>query len=111
MTDLVERLNAALEEDKRIALQGEQRLPDIWIAEGRTVFDHHAWPVAEASGDDVYAFRVAAHAARHDPDRVLRQVAAHRKILDFTEVLRADYRDSDADYLINLLAEIYGLEP
>jgi hypothetical protein len=33
----------------------------------------------------------------------------HRKILEFTTVLRADYRDNDADYLIELLAKAYGV--
>lgn len=58
-----------------------------------------------ANGEDEEA-----HNERHWADRIERQAQAFRKILTFTGVLRADYRDNDADYLIGLLADIYEIE-
>lgn len=80
--DLVAFLRARLDDDERIAaavdstpwLQGEHGSPE---------WDHHLVYV----DDDVRIFHdlteeEAAHVARHDPARVLAEVAAKRAILD-----------------------------
>lgn len=104
MTDLIEKLKAAIAEDERIALatgsteweahvylgDGSVReaANDCLIAAHREVYPECA---ISMDGDD------ARHIARHDPARVLREVAAKRKILELhvRVILRAG---GGADY-------------
>lgn len=55
----------------------------------------------------------AHHIARHDPDRALREVAAHRDLLDFyAEVRRVWQRDYlKADLVLGKLATIWSDHP
>jgi hypothetical protein len=66
MTDLMERLKAALDEDERLALESE----GAWIPLGPAECDERP---------------IARHMARHDPARTLAMVAAHRTILTWAE--------------------------
>jgi len=106
--ELIERIRAVLDEDEWIAIAAARRddgREGSWTPVGlRTAFDA----------------RVDDHIARHDPARVLRQVAAHRKLLDV-------YQEADEWYnahkiaaageitglftAIKLLAEALGITP
>lgn len=83
MADLIERLKAALDEDEQIALA-------CIAINGQGLRGWGSWthqPDGRVQDDqDVLRVRFtwsaeAAHITRHDPARVLGQVAAHRKIL------------------------------
>lgn len=84
MSDLVEKIRMAIDGDERAAL--------AWLPFGN--------PDAVARE----------HFARHDPARVLRQVEAHRKLLELAKVMYDDYYDNGADRLIEVLADIYEIE-
>lgn len=107
--DLVAFLRARLDDDERIAAavdstpwrQGEHGSPE---------WDHHLVYV----DDDVRIFHdlteeEAAHVARHDPARVLAEVAAKRAILDQL-VLYALLADGGDD-MIRLLVQPYAGHP
>jgi len=119
--ELIERIRAVLDEDARLARaaavalakheylpqEGKADVTSDWTAM-RSV---SRWMVAVADPDwdrcvaDRIWTEVAAHMARHDPARVLRQIAAHRKLLDF-------YQEADQWYNANRTApagEITGL--
>lgn len=94
--DLVAFLRARLDEDERVALDA---LPlGHWEVRGR----HHVYkangppslpPVAS------YAIGEAEHIARHDPARVLADVAAKRAIVDqMAGMLAAAQGDSEVDH-------------
>lgn len=83
MTTLVERLRAALDETERVAREAggtawvkSSTYPDQAgveeAATGEVVVYDEGWPTTAQ----------AEHIALHDPERELRMVAAHRKILD-----------------------------
>lgn len=93
MTGLVEFLTARLDEDERIARAATERAPwshnadDYWMITGTdgdvVVYDESAPTDAEA-----------AHIARHDPARVLADVAAKRAILtEHLPDMAREYRD------------------
>lgn len=67
VTDLVAFLRAALDDDERVAQAAARTRGTFWT------------PVGLQSTFDA---RVDDHIARHDPARVLREVAAKRAILD-----------------------------
>jgi hypothetical protein len=72
MSDLVEFLRERLDEDDEAALDMHAR---DWTLTGRDIMTA-GFVIAEASSDFT-----AHHIARHDPARVLREVAAKRAIL------------------------------
>lgn len=117
MDDLIARIRAAIDEDER-------------IAKAAVNWSYGAQEWADAGEPDWV------HIARHDPARVLRQVAAHRKILDIVEQTRAietnaserirsgthtptylrDWNDAQRELavlqpILEILAETYGIEP
>lgn len=86
MTDMADFLTACLDEDQRVALDAPGGAP--W--EPQT----EAWPEAPEArvwGESAVGRRIeiaetigvhaAAHIARHDPDRVLREIATKRRVL------------------------------
>jgi len=94
MSDLVVAIRAAIDEDERIArdaLHADAVDPGVWMTEHHNSETHnepnrchiaedrggHYWSVAH----EVFIPN-AEHMARHDPARVLHQVAAHREILE-----------------------------
>ncbi|WP_020525851.1 DUF6221 family protein [Catelliglobosispora koreensis] len=109
MTDLIDRLNAALDEDERIA----ERIN----FSGHWVIDLNGeWPIGAEQ-------RMLDHVMRHDPTRVLRQVEGARKILarhqPDAEWCGSCAEQDDYDNLfivwpcptILALAEMFGVEP
>lgn len=75
--DLIEFLRARLDEDERAALGAKGDTPGIW----ETKSDPATWIVLyDASGK--LTMGQERHIARHDPARVLREVEAHRRIVD-----------------------------
>lgn len=92
MDDLIARIRAAIDEDERVALAANPS-PWRWRIEGADHLDQNTvFGDGSPRGFDKlrhvcsvdYAWEReanAAHIIRHDPARVLRQVAAHRKIL------------------------------
>jgi hypothetical protein len=87
LIELIERIRAVLDEDERIAVAAAE-----------------AGEAEEWSKDEINP--VLVHMSRHDPARVLRQVAAMREILEHASVM-----DQDGDYLASTLAEACGIEP
>lgn len=84
MTELIEKLRAALDDDERVAQASIGR-------NGRAEHGRGNWTHLDDGRveDDQDILRVrftwraeGAHIARHDPARVLRQVAAMRKVLE-----------------------------
>jgi len=79
--DLTEFYGARLDEDEALALAVQAAAPGTWRAAGEDILTANPDPywngvcVANASGEE------AAHIVRHDPARVLRDVAAGRKLL------------------------------
>jgi hypothetical protein len=102
--DIVEFLTARLDEDEQVALgvSDGPRRPEEWIA--------RQWPYGTAPRDWAVdcpfgavvvdgSFRASAeHTARHDPARVLREVAAKRRVLERHSLTPAqrDYPDLNA---------------
>jgi hypothetical protein len=84
--DLITWLRAQLDDDERVATDRARLAGDVWtaveVAPGR-------WEVVGAGGRGTVAQGLpqweAEHIARHDPARVLRRVAADRRILDLHE--------------------------
>lgn len=132
MSELIDRLKAAIDEDERIAKATESgeweahgSYGDAWVAEkdGHLVAAHReVYPECAISLDD----DVAVHIARHDPARVLRQVKAHRTILSWAleatkmcEVSGNGTLGHPGEHMmgdigrwtIEALAEAYGIEP
>ncbi len=103
MTDVAAWLAAQLDEDEQIALAATA---GPWAAEGNGSIVGPAGPQPKLAGHvvcSVGAWNVgfptaadAAHIVRHDPARVLRQVAAHRHIL--AEVMSWTHAYNDDDY-------------
>lgn len=84
---IVEFLEARLAEDEAVATKAIGRFPDsaMWAYEGEEVFagGDSAWYVTCDSEGITPAVdeEIGPHIARHDPARVLREVAAKRNIL------------------------------
>jgi hypothetical protein len=82
--DLVTFLTARLDEDEAIAKAATESAPAPWVPGGE---DYGAPMVADATGDPLIydegtpTVQESAHIARHDPARVLRDVAAKRATL------------------------------
>lgn len=141
--ELIDKLKAALDEDERLALANtgpNDPNPDAslsWTYDEDGIYDAKGWEVFQGMGYGMARLdeAIGHHVAQHDPARVLRQVAAHRKILDvhgLKEVeepgTRTDFKFSygcvnchtDTDYglwglgecdTLLALAEAYGIEP
>jgi Family of unknown function (DUF6221) len=93
--DLVEWIRAQLEDDQRFAQRLQDHRPGPWTidadyggepAGGTAVMDSAGELVAVARGG-----YVGDYIADHDPARVLRDVAAHRKIIDVHDPARHEY--------------------
>ncbi|GAA3027359.1 DUF6221 family protein [Streptosporangium longisporum] len=96
MDDLIEFLRARLDDDEQMARAATWcEEAGVWHAKP-TPYGARGWPgprwfIEDALEDGVISHvdpqasddeDVARHIARHDPDRVLREVAAKRRILD-----------------------------
>lgn len=86
MNDLIERLRTAIDEDERAALQCQEREWRIDGAKSCQVYvprpDGSNRTIAWCRNGYDDDFSNVIHIANNDPARVLRQVAAMRKILD-----------------------------
>ena len=87
VTDIATWLRQQLDEDERVALAVSEgpRKPEVWEAKEWLGVPPRNWAVDCPFGAVVVdgSFRDAAfHIARHDPARVLRDVAAKRALLD-----------------------------
>lgn len=126
--ELIAKLNAALDEDERVALSTHDA-DEPWSVEPFQPTEPgglpgSTWVVNGPDGENGVAvvqgsFR-ANHIVRHDPARVLRQVAAIRKVLaayqDESTYLAANLRaDGGVAHglwtAIEAFAEAYGIEP
>jgi len=98
MDDLVRWLGAQLDEDERIARGAD---PGPWKSESLGRHDQSVIKLGAPTSTSMIQFdgsRAAAngaHAARHDPARVLREIDAKRKLLD-DYVVTARIRDEAA---------------
>ena len=107
MTDIVAFLNARLDEDEQIARDAGFGLFDRWqptghdggADRGRTVHvDLESAAQAPITSGKALDQRDAAHIARHDPARVLREVKAKRALLGkHREGDRREYGDRLCD--------------
>jgi len=115
MTDLIAKIGAALDEDERVATEAL-----LLAVDNRGEWTYAERRVTGGPGllivGHIQAHR-GRHIARHDPARVLRQVAAMRKILDWlTQEHHCDGIDhmlnpADPDDVRDALAEALGIEP
>lgn len=129
--ELIDFLRARLDEDKAAALAADvkQGDPDWWVSEVKatagerfTVRSRQAnRPIARVTRLDGYEGEpagvldgraVAEHIARHDPARVLRQVAALRRIVDgCAEDVLAVIRPRYAEWVLCALAGTWADHP
>lgn len=97
MSELVEFLKARLDEDEAAAKAAGEFDGETWVARGDAVLENvpdgtrGEWIAQRCEDDDT-----AAHIARHDPARVLADVAAKRAILDGYRMLAWVLGDEDA---------------
>lgn len=140
MSDLVDKLSAAIDEDERIATRAAgahggsaewQFVPASDDAEPVVAIGDHLLHSDYHRAEHPLLPSEIQHVARHDPARVLRMVAAHRKILDVHRIetrhiegWRAEYscnrcdwtpeehlwNDGQACEAIMALAEVYGID-
>lgn len=104
MTDIATWLGQQLDEDEEIAHLGPRtQVAANWSIEEFQPSEPGAVPAATWVIDDqqmgvgqVHGDFVAAHIARHDPARVLRDVVAKRAILAEVASWRHDYVDGDS---------------
>jgi hypothetical protein len=88
MTSLVEFLTARLDEDEAVARAATD---GPWLAKGASVDGARHQPVVMGGWDsagslqDAATYSDAAHIARHDPARALREVDAKREIVKWHE--------------------------
>lgn len=95
MSDLIAKLRAQLDDDERAALYATQD-------NGTGIWDEVVSGTLRLNGVEgldglipIGDQRLTRHMERHDPARVLRQVAAMRKILDLHEPFVADENEPD----------------
>lgn len=82
MTDPIAFLRARLDEDEQVALAAK---PGPWQVDGGTVYARHPT-------DEIVDYTDSAdHIARHDPTRVLADVAAKRQIIELVIGAYAGY--------------------
>lgn len=135
-SDLVTFVRARLDEDEQVARLAAIMNPGApaleWSAEQVGREDPHTrlwgntWAVlpakvkgivlAVSSADSPYQPRVTAHIARHDPARVLREVEAKRRMVDYLTDLDDKASDNnwwnlDTDLPFKLLAQPYADHP
>ncbi|WP_203911231.1 DUF6221 family protein [Rhizocola hellebori] len=80
---LIDKLKAALDEDERIALRAAGFSPTwSYDRETFTIDSAEGSVAARKAGGSPINDVDGEHIARHDPARALRQVAAHRKLLE-----------------------------
>ena len=108
MGTLIEKLTAALDETEELATDAAEQVGDGNWRQRATGIVTAADPDREVA--DYAIVECIDHIVHNDPARVLRQVAAHRKLLDLAKVMHEDYYDNGADQLIAVLAETYGIE-
>jgi hypothetical protein len=120
MSDIVTRLRAALDAEAEVAQAAGAAEWSLQEHSGDTVliYDSHGEPVVYDEGWPTPA--QAAHIVAHGPTRVLADIASKRKILDEAEAAAADAEadthdhergtySSALDYVVELLAEAYGI--
>jgi hypothetical protein len=125
VNELVEWLRAQLDEDERVA-KAVARQADLRPSRrGRTAQwsaylegGDDGWAIESADGDHSFVVvveSVAHHIARHDPARVLVEVEAKRRLLDWlvqvAAVADADSYPIDSDTALRLLATVYADRP
>lgn len=101
--ELLEFLRARLDEDQQAAL----------AAQGDSVFDGTGivtGPTALGVRTAVLPSHVARFIARHDPDRVLREVEANRRLIELRESEPA-ISWADGGYILRYLALPYDQHP
>lgn len=97
MDDLIAFLNARLDEDERYATNGGQLRGDRWTALEISP-SRVTWEVVGGGGAPIQALDwQAEHIARHNPKRVLDEVAAKRKLLQEIWAGLADFAANIAE--------------
>jgi hypothetical protein len=98
--DLVEKIRTAIDEDERIAQAAAGHCAQ-WTASDSGIYpsdgSRHPGPIVTGVYGDLDE-NYGAHIARHDPARVLRQVAAHRKILEWHHFKTRQTPDGATEY-------------
>ena len=88
MEELIAAIRVAIDEDERVALAAAD-YGQSWRAADSGIYpsdgSRHPGPIIAGVYGDLEE-QYAVHIARHDPVRVQRQVAAHRKILELHQV-------------------------
>ncbi|MDT0332025.1 DUF6221 family protein [Nocardiopsis lambiniae] len=101
---IVEFLNARLDEEQAVARKAR---PGPWHAdgEGAKVLDGAGSPVVEAGGSP----DTARHIARHHPERVLREVALRRRMIqEIDEYTRFSGKRLDGELARQVLGALAG---
>lgn len=132
--DLVAFLRARLDEDEQAAREaageveesswiGSQESGHPWRYQNQGVWGEHDGLCAEAPRvADTDRRAIQDHIARHDPDRVLAEVAAKRALVDdYAEVAELDTEDAEPEFAygraaglgiaVRLIAAAYAAHP
>ncbi|MEU8040894.1 DUF6221 family protein [Streptosporangium sp. NPDC049078] len=120
MNELVEFIRARIEEDEMVAVAAT-RGPWTWTAPRgypQQVSNSRAVLIAETYTNPAFPAYDIEHIVRHDPNRVFREVAAKRKLLDdlFPDIQGMDgmiegewgHHNPAADRLLEVLALPYA---
>lgn len=102
--DLISWLNVQLDEDELLAKNtayGSERESGEWHVDGRYIFDVATG--SRVSGDIEDLEHEIAHVCRHDPARVLRDVAAKRAIIDAHQRITAQSAENGEELAGRLL--------
>ena len=102
---LAEFLTDRLDEDEAAAKACGQDSAD-WLSEGKGL----RWGAGGAAASFAFADD-ARHAARHDPARVLREVAAKRGVLDVATVAVGSQWPDLRDLMLRHMAAVYSDHP
>ncbi|MFL1380021.1 MULTISPECIES: DUF6221 family protein [unclassified Nocardiopsis] len=104
---IVDFLNARLDEDQAAA---RAAAPGPWKGENTKVFDNAGDPVADTGSPTT-----AEHITRHDPARVLREVALRRRIVrevdEYTRFSRDRLAGEMSRQVLGALAGTYADHP
>lgn len=103
MDELVRWLGGQLDEDERIARAVEDRSAPWdgqWMADGNSaVRTYNGHVLFYRHGSGPLKPGLADHVAEWDPARVLREIDAKRKVLDWLEDVRAEAVDPENGYV------------
>ena len=110
--DLIEFLRARLDEDEQVARAVDDRSEPWtgqWKVDAGALRTYNDWVLAFPHDRQPLRLGLVEHWARHDPARVLAEVAAKRRILGWAD--SPALPDYERNYVLTALAAPYASHP